>query len=66
VMEENLIKLKLSMIPYVDDEEMKEIEKIFGDPEKYKDQRFLKLDLYNMECKLISEFEKKMRLILGD
>ena len=30
-MEENLIKLKLSIIPYVDDEEMKEIEEIFGD-----------------------------------
>jgi len=37
-MEENLIKLKLSMIPYVDDEE------IFGDPEKYKDQQFVKKD----------------------
>ena len=44
-MEENLIKLKLSIIPYVDDEEMKEIEEIFGDPEKYKDQQFIKLDL---------------------
>jgi len=44
-MEENLIKLKLSMIPYVDDNEMKEIEEIFGGPEKYKDQHFVKLDL---------------------
>ena len=44
-MEENLIKLKLSLIPYVDDDEMKEIEEIFGDPEKYKDQQFIKLDL---------------------
>jgi len=43
--EENLIKLKLSIIPYVDDDEMKEIEEIFGDPEKYKDQQFVKLDL---------------------
>ena len=36
-MEENLIKLKLSMIPYVDDEEMKEIEEIFIEPKEYKD-----------------------------
>jgi len=36
-MEENLIKLKLSLIPYVEDDEMKEIEEIFGDPEKYMD-----------------------------
>jgi hypothetical protein len=43
--EENLIKLKLSMIPYVEDEEMEELEGIFGDPEKYKDQQFVKLDL---------------------
>ncbi|MEK7400071.1 MAG: hypothetical protein AAB116_24265 [Candidatus Poribacteria bacterium] len=45
VMEENLVKLKLSLIPYVEDDEMKEIEEIFGDPEKYKDQEFVKLDL---------------------
>ena len=44
-MEENIIKLKLSLIPYVEDDEMKEIEEIFGDPEKYKDQEFVKLDL---------------------
>jgi len=44
-MEENLIKLKLSMIPYVEDDEMNEIAEIFGDPEKYKDQQFVKLDL---------------------
>ena len=43
-MEENIIKLKLSLIPYVEDDEMKEIEEIFGGSEKYKDQEFVKLD----------------------
>jgi hypothetical protein len=42
VMEENLKKLKLGLIPYVQDEEMKEIEEIFGAPEKYKKQEFVK------------------------
>ncbi|MFH1335997.1 MAG: hypothetical protein ABII96_05725, partial [Candidatus Zixiibacteriota bacterium] len=45
VMEENLKKLKLGLIPYVPDEEMKEIEEIFGTPEKYKKQEFIKQDL---------------------
>jgi hypothetical protein len=45
VMEENLKKLKLGLIPYVQDEEMKEIEEIFGTPEKYKKQEFIKQDL---------------------
>jgi hypothetical protein len=40
VMEENLKKLKVGLIPYVQDEEMKEIEEIFGTPEKYKKQEF--------------------------
>ena len=44
-MEENLIKLKLGTIPYVEDDEMKEIEEIFSEPEKYKDQQFIKLNL---------------------
>ncbi|MFQ6033096.1 MAG: hypothetical protein ACE5K2_09275 [Candidatus Zixiibacteriota bacterium] len=45
VMEEKLKKLKLGLIPYVQDEEMKEIEEIFGTPEKYKKQEFIKQDL---------------------
>ena len=44
VMEENLKKLKLGLIPYVQDEEMEEIEEIFGKPEKYKKQEFIKQD----------------------
>ena len=40
VMEENLKKLKLELIPYVQDEEMKEIEEIFGKPKRYKKQEF--------------------------
>ena len=49
VMEENLKKLKLGLIPYVEDKEMKEIEKIFGRPEKCKKQEFIKQVLYNVE-----------------
>jgi len=45
VMEENLKKLKLGLIPYVQNEEMKEIGEIFGTPEKYKKQEFIKQDL---------------------
>lgn len=45
VMEEKLKKLKLGLIPYVQDEEMKEIEEVFGKPEKYKKQEFMKQDL---------------------
>jgi len=44
-MEENLKKLKLGLIPYVQDEEMKKIEEIFGKPERYKKQEFIKQDL---------------------
>ena len=34
VMEENLRKMKLELIPYIEDEEMEEIEEIFNEPEK--------------------------------
>jgi hypothetical protein len=49
VMAENLKKLKLGLIPYVEDKEMREIEEIFGRPEKYKKQEFIKQVLYNVE-----------------
>ncbi len=39
-MEEKLLKLKLQMIPFVNDEEMREIEEIFGGPKDYKSQEF--------------------------
>jgi hypothetical protein len=42
-MEENLKKLKLGLIPYVQDEEMKEIEKIFGTPERYEKQELVSI-----------------------
>lgn len=45
VMEENIRELKLSLIPYVEDEEMNEIESIFGTPEKYEKQDFIKMEL---------------------
>jgi len=40
-----MAKLRLQLIPYVDDTEMKEIEEIFGSPEKYKDEEFEELEL---------------------
>jgi len=43
VFDEKLSHLKLKMIPYVDDNEMKEIEEIFGSPKKLKNQKFLSL-----------------------
>ncbi|MBS4016413.1 MAG: hypothetical protein KGZ86_08285 [Candidatus Latescibacteria bacterium] len=36
---DNLKKIKLSMIPCCDDEEIKEIKSIFGSPAKYKNQK---------------------------
>jgi hypothetical protein len=43
VFDEKLSHLKLKMIPYVDDNEIKEIEEIFGSPKKIKNQKFLSL-----------------------
>ncbi len=40
VFEEKLEKLKLELIPYVNDSEMEEINSIFGDPKKYENQDF--------------------------
>ncbi|MEW6104342.1 MAG: hypothetical protein AB1630_11115 [bacterium] len=44
-MEENLKRLKLELIPYVDDDEMEKIREIFKEPKKYKYQEFVQLDL---------------------
>ncbi len=44
-LQENLKKLKIDFIPYVDEKEMEEIRKIFGSPEKYKNQKFVKKEL---------------------
>lgn len=44
VFEEKLEKLKLELIPYVDDSEMEEINSLFGDPTKYESQDFVKAD----------------------
>ena len=45
VVKEEVAKLRLQLIPYVTDEEMKEMEELFGSPEKYKDQDFEELEL---------------------
>jgi len=37
-LDEKLLQLKLAMLPEADDEEMEEIEKLFGKPEKYTNQ----------------------------
>lgn len=37
-MQRNLKRIKISMIPCCDDEEIKEIKAIFGSPKKYKNQ----------------------------
>lgn len=41
----NLKRLKIAMIPYADDEEMKEIKEVFGSSKKYKNQEFVKIKL---------------------
>ncbi len=45
VVKEEIAKLRLQLIPYVSDEEMKEIEELFGSPEGYNDQEFEELEL---------------------
>jgi ssRNA-specific RNase YbeY (16S rRNA maturation enzyme) len=41
----NIKRLKIAMIPYVDDAEMKEINKTFGSPRKYHHQEFARKKL---------------------
>lgn len=38
-------KLKLALIPYADDNEMKEIDALFSNPTKYESQDFEEADL---------------------
>ena len=45
VFEEKLEKLKLALIPYANDNEMKEINSLFGNPDKYESQDFEEADL---------------------
>lgn len=45
VFEEKLEKLKLELIPYVNDGEMEELNFIFGDPKKYENQDFEETEL---------------------
>ncbi|GBE54319.1 MAG TPA: hypothetical protein ENH28_02935 [Euryarchaeota archaeon] len=40
-----MAKLRLQLIPYVDNAEMGEIKEIFGSPEKYRDEEFEELEL---------------------
>ena len=44
VFDEKFEKLKMELIPYVDDGEMEEINSLFGDPIKYESQDFGKAD----------------------
>ena len=37
---EYIKKTKLALVPFVDDEEMKELRKIFGAPARFKNHRF--------------------------
>ena len=40
-LDEKLLKLKVAMIPEADDEEMNEIDEMFGDPTQYSDEEFI-------------------------
>ncbi|MCK4761363.1 MAG: hypothetical protein KAW12_04125 [Candidatus Aminicenantes bacterium] len=42
---ENITRLKVAMIPTVDDEEMDEIRDLFGNPGDYESQEFSKIDI---------------------
>jgi len=44
-LDENLQRLKLELVPYVEKGEMEEIKKLFGTPKKYKNQKFVEQDL---------------------
>lgn len=45
VFEEKLEEFKLALIPYADNNEMKEINSLFGNPAKYESQDFEEADL---------------------
>ncbi|MBU1261609.1 hypothetical protein KKG61_01655 [bacterium] len=45
VVEENLKRLKLGLIPPASERDMEEIKEVFGKPEKYKDYEFIKQKL---------------------
>ncbi len=40
VIDEKFEKLMLELIPYVDDDEQREIKEIFGSPDKFRNQQF--------------------------
>jgi hypothetical protein len=44
-LDENLQRLKLEFVPYVEEGEMEEIKTLFGTPKKYKSQKFVEQDL---------------------
>ncbi|MCK5058085.1 MAG: hypothetical protein KAT34_15645 [Candidatus Aminicenantes bacterium] len=45
VIQEELLKLKLSLLPLISDMEMEEINRDLGSPEKYEEEEFESLDL---------------------
>ena len=49
VMDEKLLEIRLSLIPEVDENEMRLIEKEIGEPAKYKKEDYVKVDLGNVD-----------------
>lgn len=45
VIQEEMLKLKLSLLPLVSDREMEEINRELGNPDKYEEEDFETLDL---------------------
>lgn len=45
VVKEEMTKFRLQLIPYINDEEMKEINEMFVSPEKYENQEFEELEI---------------------
>jgi hypothetical protein len=45
VIQDEILKLKLSLLPLVSDQEMEEINREVGDPKKYEEEEFETLEL---------------------
>ena len=49
VMDKKLLEIRLSLIPEVDENEMRALEKEIGKPEDYKKDDYVKVDLRNVD-----------------
>ena len=49
VMDKKLLEIRLSLIPEVDENEMRALEKEIGEPEDYKKDDYVKVDLRNVD-----------------